>query len=159
MDRFIAAYIKTNVHVDAGQRVFCKGVELKVHMVGNEQKVVLPISKQTFTFKDLKLAGAKVDATVYKTLALAGAEGRWKDQIEARRDAGLPSNVYVANARSIQYAMEKDKPVPAATYIGRHRDKMTEVYPTVDEVVEAMSLNKWRTEFARGRHAKRKTAK
>jgi hypothetical protein len=156
MDKFIQAYIKTNVRVDAGQRVWCKGSQLEVHTIGGEKKVVLPISKQTFTFDDLKRAGAQVDVVTLKTLAIAGAEGRWKEEIQERAERGLPSNVYIANARSIDYAIEKGKTPPAAKYIGRRRRDMTEVFDTVDEVVDAMAKGDWRKEFARGGRAKRR---
>ena len=155
MDRFTQAYIKTHVHVDAGQRVWCKGVQLDIIMSGNEKKIQLPIGKILYTFEDLKLAGAKVDVVTLKSLALQGAEGRWKDNIQARRESGLPSNVYIANARSIQYALDKGKPAPNIQYVGRRRDQITEVYDTVDQVVQALHEGKWRTEFSRGRHAKK----
>lgn len=157
MDKFTQAYIKVNVHVDAGQRVWCKGIELPIHMSGNEKKVLLPIGKILYTFEDLKLAGARVDVVTLKSLALQGAEGRWRENIQQRRDGGMPSNVYIANARSIQYALDKGKPAPKIQYVGRRRDKITEVFDTVDEVVEAMANDRWRTEFSRGRYAKRKT--
>lgn len=156
MDKYIGAYIKTNVSIDAGQRVWCKGAQLEVHVIGGEKKVVLPISKQTFTFEDLKRAGAKCDVVTLKTLAVAGAEGRWRENIEERRERGMPSNVYVANARSIEYAIEKGKTPPTATYVGRKRRDITEVYATIDEVVDAMAAGEWRKEFARGGRAKRK---
>lgn len=156
MDKFIGAYIRVNVNIDAGQRVWCKGAQLEVHVIGGEKKVVLPISKQTFTFDDLKRAGAKCDVVTLKTLAVAGAEGRWKENIAERTERGLPSNVYIANARSIEYALEKGKTPPQPTYVGRRRRDITEVYATVDEVVNAMAAGDWRKEFARGGRAKRK---
>jgi len=156
MDRYTKAYIKTHVHVDAGQRVWCNGVQLDVHMSGNVQKIVLPISKIMYTFEDLKLAGARVDVVTLKSLAMQGAESRWRENIQERREGGLPSNVYIANARSIKYALEKGKPAPAITYVGRHRDKITEVFTTVDAVVNAMCNDEWRTEFSRGSKAKRR---
>jgi len=156
MDRFLQAYIKTNVRVDAGQRVWCKGEQLQVHTIGNERKVVLPVSKQTFTFDDLKRAGATVEVVTAKTLAVAGAEGRWRDEIQERAERGLPSNVYIANARSIQYAIDKGKTPPAAKFVGRKRRDITDVYDTVDEVVAAMGRGDWRKEFARGGRAKRR---
>lgn len=156
MDKFVQAYIKTNVKVDAGQRVWCKGEQLEVHLIGGDKKVVLPISKQTFTFDDLKRAGATVEVVTMKTLAQAGAEGRWREEIQERTERGLPSNVYIANARSIQYAIEKGKTPPSAKYVGRRRRDITEVYDTVDEVVAAMGRGDWRKEFARGGRAKRR---
>ena len=156
MDRFTAAFIKTHVSIDAGGRVWCKGEQLKIHMSGNEKKVVLPNSKIMYTFGDLKFAGAKVEVVTLKSLAMAGAEGRWKEEIQERRDNNIPSNVYIANARSIEYAIEKGKEPPLVKWIGRKRGQMTETYGTVDEVVDAMSQGKWRTEFSRGSKAKRK---
>jgi hypothetical protein len=157
-DKYIQKYIEINVHVDAAQRVFCDGVELTVHVIGGERKIALPphVSKQTFTFDDLKRLGARVDVVSKKTLAIAGAEGRWKENIEARKGAGLPSNVYIANARSIDYALEKGRTPPAATYIGRKRGEMTDVYATVDEVVDAMAEGNWKKNFTRGGRAPRK---
>lgn len=155
-DRYLEAYVQTNVHIDSGQRVWCKGVQLPTVLIGGEQKVVLPISKITFTFDQLKRLGAKCDVITFKTLARAGAAARWRDNIEERKEQGLPSNVYVANARSIQYALEKGRTPPAVRYIGRMRDQMTEVYDTVDEVVTAMNKGLWRKEFARGGRARRK---
>jgi len=156
MDAYTTALIRTHVHVDAGQRVWFKNEQLQVHVIGNEKKVVIPGGKITYTFDDLKRLGARVDVVTFKTLAQQGAEGRWKEEIQARRENGLPSNVYIANARSVQYAIDKGKTPPSITYVGRMRDKITEVYPTVDEVVDAMAAGKWRTEFARGGKVKRR---
>jgi hypothetical protein len=153
VDKYTVAYIKVNVHIDAGNRVFCKGKELEVHLIGGVRKVVLPLGKITYTFDQLMRAGAKCEGQNVLTLARAGAEARWGEQIENRRKIGLPSNVYVANARSIEYAIEKGKSPPAARYVGRMRDKITEVRDTVDEVVNDMGEGRWRTQFARGRHA------
>lgn len=157
MDRYIQAYIKVNIHIDAGGRVFDKGQPIEVHVINNVKKVVLPISKQTFTFDDLKRAGAKCDVVTLFSLAKAGAEGRWKEQIQERRENNIPQNVYIANARSIQYAIAKGNTPPSVRWVGRQRNQITEVYDTVDEVVTAMAENKWRTEFSRGRFAKRKS--
>lgn len=155
MDRYIQAYIKVNIHIDAGGRVFDKGKPIEVYVINNVKKIVLPISKQTFTFDDLKRAGAKCDVVTLFSLAKAGAEGRWKEQIQERRENNIPQNVYIANARSIQYAIAKDKTPPSVRWVGRQRNQITEVYDTVDEVVTAMADNKWRTEFSRGRFAKK----
>lgn len=154
-DSYLVAYITTHVHIDSGQRVWCQGVELPTHTIGGEQKVVLPIGKRTYTFDQLKRLGAKCDVVTLKSLARTGAQARWRDNIEERKANGLPSNVYVANARSIQYAIERDRTPPAVTYIGRMRDQMTEVYDTVDEVVDAMDKGLWRKEFSRGGRARR----
>jgi hypothetical protein len=158
LDKYLETYIKVHVSIDAGGRVWHKGNELPIIMSGNTKKVVLPISKQLFTFDDIKRCGAKVDVATLFSLAKAGAEGRWKEEIIERRDRGLPSNVYVANARSIQYALDKGNTAPPVKFVGRERSKITEVYDTVDEVVDAMANAKWRTEFSRGRYAKRRTA-
>lgn len=157
MDAYTQAVIKTHVHVDAGQRVWFRGQQLEVHLLGGEKKVVLPGGKITYTFDDLKRAGAKVDVVTLRSLAQQGAEGRWKENIEARRKDGLPSNVYIANARTIQLAIAAGKAPPDMRFVGRKRDRITETYATVDEVVTAMASDKWRTEFARGGKAKRKT--
>lgn len=157
MDSYTQSYIKVHVHIDAGQRVFCKNEQLEVHVIGGEKKVVLPIGKLTYTFDDLKRAGARCDVVTLKSLAMQGAEARWQENIQQRRESGLPSNVYIANARSIEYAIEKGKTPPSLKYVGRKRDKITEVYDTVDEVVNAMAADQWRTEFSRGGKAKRKS--
>lgn len=157
MDSYVRTYVKNYVHIDAGNRVHDTktGKELQVIMSGGERKVVLPVSKILYTFDDLKRNGARCDAITTKSLAIAGAEGRWKENIEARKEAGLPSNVYIANARSIQYAIDKGKTPPPVRYVGRQRHQITEVYDTVDEVVDAIANNRWRTDFSRGRYAKR----
>jgi hypothetical protein len=155
LDRYTVAYIKVHVHIDAGNRVFCKGKELEVHVIGGVRKVVLPIGKITYTFDQLRNAGARCEGQTVRTLALAGAEGRWKDEIESRRQIGLPSNVYIANARSIDYAISKGKSPPPVRYVGRSRDNITEVRDTVDEVINDMSEGRWRTVFSRGGRARR----
>jgi len=159
VDKYVQAFIRVNVHIDAGNRVFCKGEEMQVHVIGGIRKIVLPknISKLTYTFDQLRAAGARCEGQTVKTLALAGAEGRWKEEIGERRKIGLPSNVYVANARSIEKALAEGKTPPAARYVGRKSDNITEVRDTVDEVVNDLSQGNFRTEFSRGRHA-RKTA-
>jgi hypothetical protein len=156
VDKYVQAFIKVNVHIDAGNRVFCKGQELEVHVIGGMRKVVLPVSKQTWTFQQLRDAGAQCEGQTIRTLALAGAEGRWNESIQERRKIGLPSNVYVANARSISLAIEKGKAPPPVRYVGRQRDNITEVRDTVDEVVNDMAEGRWRTEFSRGGRAKRR---
>jgi hypothetical protein len=160
MDKYVQAFIKVHIHIDAGNRVYCQGKELEVHVIGGIRKVVLPknISKLTYTFDQLRAAGAKCEGQTVRTLALAGAEARWKEEISERRKIGLPSNVYVANARTIEKALAEGKSPPPVKYVGRHRDKITEVRETVDEVVNDMAEGRWRTEFSRGRHA-RKTKK
>lgn len=155
MDSYVKAYVKTHVNIDAGGRVFCKGEQLEVHVIGGVKKVVLPISKLTYTFDDLKAAGAKCDVITLFSLAKAGAEGRWKDNIQERRENNIPQNVYIANARTIQRAIDKGESPPPLKWVGRKSDKITEVYDTVDEVVAAMAENRWRTEFSRGRYAKK----
>lgn len=156
MDSYLRALVKVHVHVDAGQRVWFKNEQLEVYDVGGVKKIVLPGTKQTLTFDELKRLGARVDVVTMRNLAIQGAEGRWRDEISERRKIGLPSNVYVANARSIQYAQEKGKVPPQSKYVGRRRDQITEVYDTVDEVVQAMAEDRWRTEFTRGRRSRRK---
>lgn len=150
MDPYIRSFIKLHVFVDAGNRAFCKGQPLEVHISGGVRKVVLPISKIMWSFDDLKRCGAKVEAQTLQTLALAGAEGRWRDEIEERKARGIPSNVYIANARTINKALAEGRDPPKPRWIGRRWDQMTEVYDTIDEVVDAMSKNQWRTSFARG---------
>src|SRR5574337_552424 len=158
MDPYVRAYVQVHVHIDAGQRVWCQNKQLDVILSGGVKKVVLPIGKILYTFDDLKRAGARVDVVTLRSLAKQGAEGRWRENIEERRENGLPSNVYIANARSIQYALDKGKTPPSVKYVGRMGHKITEVDDTVDEVVSAMGEERWRTEFSRGRYAKRKGA-
>lgn len=155
MDKYVEAFIKVHVHIDAGQRVWCKNEQLEVHEIGGVKKVLLPTGTKTYTFDELKKLGARVDVVTIKSLAMHGAEGRWKENIKERRANGLPSNVYIANARSIDYAIANDKIPPPITYVGRMRGKITEVYATVDEVVDAMGNDKWRTEFSRGGKARK----
>lgn len=152
VDKYVQAFIKVHIHIDAANRVFCDGQELEVHIIGGVRKIVLPknISKLTYTFDQLRAAGARCEGQTVKTLALAGAEGRWKEEINERRKIGLPSNVYVANARTIEKALADGKSPPPARYVGRQRDKITEVRDTVDEVVNDIAEGRWRTEFSRG---------
>jgi hypothetical protein len=155
VDKYTVAFIKTKIHIDSGNRVWCGDKQLEVHLIGGVRKIVLPFSKITYTFDQLLRAGAKCEGQNVLTLARAGAEARWGEQIENRRKIGLPSNVYVANARSIEYAIEKGKSPPPARYVGRMRDKITEVRDTVDEVVDDMAEGRWRTQFAKGRYARK----
>jgi hypothetical protein len=156
MDKYVQAFIKVNIRIDAGNRVFCKDEELEVHVIGGVRKIVLPknISKLTYTFEQLRAAGAQCDAMTVKTLALTGAEARWKDEIQERRKIGLPSNVYVANARTIEKALAEGKSPPQVRYVGRKKDQITEVRDTVDEVIRDLAAGDFRTDFARGRHAR-----
>lgn len=156
MDPYIRAYVQVHVHIDAGQRVWCKNVQLEVIQNGSTKKVCLPTGKILYTFDELKKMGARVDVVTLRSLAKDGAEGRWRENIKERRENGLPSNVYVANARTVQRAIDRGQPPPDVKYVGRMRDKITEVYDTVDQVVEAMGQDNWRKEFSRGRYAKRK---
>lgn len=156
MDPYLRAFVKLHVHIDAGGRAFCKGEQLEVINSAGIKKVQLPGSKILYSFDDLKRIGAKVEVQTLQTLALAGAEGRWRDAIEERKTRGIPSNVYIANARTINKALAEGRDPPAPRWIGRRWDKMTEVYDTVDEVVDAMSKGEWRTEFSRGGKAKRR---
>lgn len=156
MDPYLKAFIQLHVHVDAGNRAFVKGQEVEVLTIGGKRKIQLPGSKVLWTFDDLKRAGAKVDVPTLFNLAKAGAEGRWRDNIEERKSSGLPSNVYVANARTINRAIERGQSPPSATYIGRVGREMTEVRDTVDEVVEDLKNRNWRTAFSRGSRKARK---
>ena len=152
MDKFLEAFVKTYVSIDAGGRVWCKGEQLEVHIIGGERKVVLPGSKLTYTFEDLRRAGAKIGyISVRSTPQTKAVLTRWQDRIKARAEMGLPSNVYIANARTILIAQRENKVPPAPTYVGRQGDRITEVHPTVEAVVADMDAGKWRTEFRRGR--------
>lgn len=153
-DKFIKALIKTKVTIDSASRVFLDREPLEIHVIGGVRKVQLPGTKQLFSLDDLVTHGATlVGGRTPRTLALYGAEARWQEQIRARTELGLPSNVYIANARTINYALSKNRVPPSPTYIGRRQEKMTEVYPTIDEVVQAMNEGRWRTEFRRGRRS------
>ena len=156
VDSWVRASIKLKAHIDAGGRAFFDGKEVEVVIIGGVRKVALPICKFLFTFDELKQLGAKVDVITLKTLAVQGAEGRWRENIQQRMNRDIPSNVYIANARSIEYAISKGKVPPPVRWIGRRGDKMTDTYDTIDEVVDAMAADKWRTEFRRGGRAKRK---
>lgn len=155
MDPYVAAFIKTHVKIDAGGRAFVKGEQVEVIISGNVRKIQLPISKILYTFDDLKRAGAHVDVVTLFSLAKAGAEGRWRENIQERTKRDIPSNVYVANARTVQAAIAKGQTPPPVKWVGRQRDQITEVYDTIDEVVTAMSEGRWRTTFARGGRAKK----
>lgn len=155
MDSYVKAWVKTHLHIDSGNRAFADGKELEVVMSGGERKVVLPMSKVLYTFDDLKRAGCKCDVITLKSLAMAGAEGRWKENIEHRKEVGVPSNVYIANARSIELAIAAGKEPPSVKWVGRKRDRITEVRDTIDEVIDDMDNDRWRTSFSRGRYAKK----
>jgi hypothetical protein len=155
IDTYLKALIKTQISIDSASRVFLGREPLEIHVIGGVRKVQLPNSKQLISLDDLVVYGAKVlGGRTPRTLALYGAEARWEERIKARTEAGLPSNVYIANARSISYAQEKGRIPPSPTYIGRRQNKMTEVFDTVEEVVQAMNNGAWRTEFRRGRNSK-----
>lgn len=129
---------------------------MQVHVVAGVRKVQLPNTKFLISLDDLILHGAKVlGSRTPKNLALYGAEARWAEQRASREASGLPTNVYIANARSIQYAIDNGKAPPAQRYIGRRQDKMTEVFDTVEEVVQAMNEGNWRQRFRRGRLSRR----
>lgn len=156
MDPYLRAFVQLHVHIDAGNRAFVKGEEVPVHTIGGKRKIALPGSKVLYTFDDLKRAGAKVDVVTLFSLAKAGAEGRWRSEIEERKESGLPSNVYVANARTINRAIERGLSPPTATYIGRAGREMTEVRDTVDEVVADLRDRNFRKTFRRGSRKARK---
>jgi hypothetical protein len=155
MDAYLRAYVKTRVRVDAGGRVWDGETQLEVVRSGGTKKVQLPNTKYLLTFEDLRKMGARVDVPTVMTLAQAGAEGRWREVIEEREKRGIPSNVYVANARTIQRAIDRGETPPNPTWLGRRGKDMTEVYDTVDEVVAAMTAGRWRQQFARGSRARR----
>ena len=155
MDAYLKALIQTHVHIDSGGRCFFKGQEVETHVIGGIRKVLLPGSKVMWTFDDLKRVGAKVDVITLFSLAKAGGEGRWRDEIQDRRERGIPSNVYVANARTINKALAENRVPPQATWIGRIGRRMTEVRDTIDEVLDDMAKDKWRTDFSRGRNARK----
>lgn len=150
MDAYLKAFIQLNVHIDAGNRAFVKGVEVPVHTIGGKRKIELPGSKVLWTFDELKRVGARVDVVTFFSLARAGAEGRWRENIEERKNSGLPSNVYVANARTINRAIERGQSPPSPTYIGRMGREMTEVRDNVDAVVDDLLNRRWRKSFRRG---------
>jgi len=156
MDSYLRAFVQLHVHIDAGNRAFVKGEEVPVHVIGGKRKIQLPGSKILYTFDDLKRAGAVVDVVTLFSLAKAGAEGRWRDEIQERKESGLPSNVYVANARTINRAIERGASPPPATYIGRAGREMTEVRDTVDEVVADLRDRNFRKTFRRGSRKERK---
>lgn len=156
MDRYKQAQLQAHVHVDAGGRAFYKGEPVEVQVIGGVKKVLIPGFQYLLTFDELKRLGAKVDVVTLFSLAKAGAEGRWREEIQERMDRGMPSNVYVANARTIQRAIARGEHPPDATFLGRKGRDCTEVFATVDEVVNAMKNDEWRKTFSRG---SRKTKK
>ena len=158
LDTYTKALVRTQVSIDSASRVFLKDQQLEIHTVGGVRKVQLPNTKFLISLDDLVANGAKVlGGRTPRSLALDGSEARWADQREARAKAGLPPNVYIANARSIQYALDNHRVPPPVRYIGRRQEKMTEVYDTIDEVVTAMNTGSWRTQFSKGRYARRKS--
>ena len=155
VDSYVKTAIRIHCHIDAGGRAFYDGKPVEVVVINNVRKVHLPICKSLFTFDELKQLGAKVDVITLNSLAKQGADARWAENIEQRTIEGIPRNVYVANARTINAALAAGKVPPPVKWLGRRGDKMTEVYDSVDEVVQAMAADKWRTEFRRGGRAKK----
>lgn len=156
MDRYKQALLQAHVHIDAGGRAFFKGQQIDVQVIGGVKKVLVPGLQYLLTFDELKRLGAKVDVITLFSLAKAGAEGRWREEIQQRADRGLPSNVYVANARTIQRALDRGQHPPDPTYLGRQGRECTEAFATVDEVVDAMNNGQWRKTFSRGSRKARK---
>lgn len=150
MDTYLKALIQTHVHIDPGGRAFFKGEPLEVHLNGSVKKVLIPGMKHLLTFDELKRLGARVEVQTLFSLAIAGGEGRWKDEIQERRRQGIPSNVYVANARTIQRALAENKTPPPVKWLGRQGRECTEVRDTIDEVLDDMRNNRWRNSFRRG---------
>jgi hypothetical protein len=155
MDHYTKALITTHVRVDAGGRAYFKDQPLEVHVSGGIKKVLVPGLQHLLSFDDLKQLGATVQVQTLFSLAIAGAEGRWRENISERRDRGIPSNVYVANARTIERALAAGKAAPAVTWIGRRGKQCTEVRATIDEVVDDLANNRWRKEFSRGSKARK----
>ena len=150
MDAYLRALIETHVHIDAGSRCFFKGEEIPTVVIGGLRKVQIPGSKIMWTFDDLKRMGAKVDVITLFSLARSGGEGRWREHIEERRERGIPSNVYVANARTINKSLAKGQIPSQPTWIGRMGRKMTVVHDNIDAVLADMAADRWRMDFARG---------
>lgn len=168
LDSHTRAVIKVKVRIDAVGRVFFGGKvnekgelegaeELPTHLIGAERKTVLPGKKFPISLADLIEYGA-VRIGPYRRPGQHsnGGTKRWADVQAERAEKKIPPNVYIANQRTIDKAVEKGLAPVAPRYIGRRAKQMTEVYDTVDEVVAAMNQGLWKTEFSRGRHAKRK---
>jgi hypothetical protein len=157
LDKFTVAQLRTHCTVDAASRVFWKGTEMEIHLVGAERKVIIPGTKVVISVNELVTQGAKlVGQRGPQNFRSDGGTTRWIESVKRRNEDGIPPNVYVANARSVQYALDKGNAPPVTRWVGRRQGKVTEVYDTIDEVVKAMNDGLWRTDFARGRHAKRK---
>lgn len=157
LDKFQVAQIRALCVVDSASRVTWRKEPLEVYVINGERKVVLPGTKITVSVAELVENGATLLGSLGpQTKQADGGRARWADSLEARRAAGVPPNVYRANQRSVDYALAKGKAPPPPTWVGRRQRKCTEVYDTVDEVVAAMNEGRWRTEFAKGRHARRK---
>ena len=150
MDAYLKAFVVTHVHIDSGSRCFVKGEEVPTYVIGGMRKVQLPNSKIMWTFDDLKRAGARVDVITLFSLAKSGGEGRWRDHIEDRRERGIPSNVYIANARTINKALTDGRIPPLPTWIGRVGRQMTAVHDNIDQVLDDMANSCWRANFSRG---------
>ena len=140
LDKFVQAQIRTKCKIN-GEAVFWGDLELEVHLIGNQKKIVVPKHKYMLTLEDLIAHGAQIihrpkqltkqEIKHVKSSTLGGIV-RWG------RDT-LPTNVYVANKLTIQRAIERDLDVPAEKYIGRIGKYRTAVYPTVEEVLEALN--------------------
>lgn len=153
LDRYTQATIKAKVQIDSASRVFWDGKELEVHNLNGVRKIQLPGTKIMLSLQDLLEYGAKLlGGLTANTLAKRGADARWANA----RKHNLPANVYIANARSIDHAVKTGKVPPPVRYLGRRRDKMTEVYDSIEEVVAAMNEGRWRNpdEYRRG-HAQK----
>lgn len=146
VDTYLRALIRTKITVDSTGTVRLGNELLPIHHgVNGERKVQLPGTQFLIPLQDLLDLGAKqLGGRTPNQLGLQGATARWADRQVARAEQGLPPNVYIANARSIQYAIERGRVPPETTYIGRRQRRMTEVFPTVAEVVEAMNAGNWR---------------
>lgn len=148
LDKWLQAKIKTQCVID-GERVYWgppnEPIELVVHMHGNEPRVQLPGTKFLISLEDLITHGArmrrrpklltKADVNQH-SWAVAGGYARWNRTY-------LPRNVYIANARTMDSAGDRGKPVPPARYIGRTGKYRTAVYDTVDEVVKALEEKRY----------------
>lgn len=144
LDKWTIAKIRTNCVID-GETIYWgpadKPETLVVHVHGNEPRVNIPGTKFLISLEDLVHHGARLrrrpklmtkDDINKHNWAVAGGVARWNR-------TRLPRNVYLANGRSMDYAGDKGKPIPAARYIGRTGRYRTAVFDTVEEVVAALN--------------------
>lgn len=144
INKFLQAQIRTKCRIN-DDSVFWDDIELEVHIVGNQKKIVVPKHKYMLSLEDLIHFGARVIRRPKELtkLEIIHAKNSTLGGIARWNRSSLPTNVYIANKQTIQRAKDYGKDVPDEKYIGRIGKYRTAVYPTVDEVLEALSAKKF----------------